>query len=90
MVSAGCSARCSLGTCTGDTMIRAYEGDRTAAGALRGMSPLSQNDDSGCPGTGNDLCSRTQFNCPASGRYTVAVAPYRSAEMAVCNVATMP
>lgn len=92
-VTAACSATCGLGSCTGDSMIRVYEGDRTAAGALRGMSPLSQNDDSGCmvpAGSPTDLCSRTMFNCPASGTYTVATAPYRTTATMTCNVATSP
>jgi hypothetical protein len=90
MVTAACSTACGLGSCTGDPMIRIYEGDRIAPGALRGLSPLTQNDDSGCPPPdgGRELCSQTRFTCPASGRYTVATAPYRSAEMATCTIAT--
>lgn len=94
-VTLGCSAACGLGTCTGDTMLRVYDGDRTAPGSLTpDLVALGQNDDSGCAlpmgMTGNDLCSRVSFNCPASGRYTVLTAPYRSAERATCNLAVGP
>jgi hypothetical protein len=92
MVTIGCSETCGLGSCTGDSMIRVYEGDRTVAGSITpDLAPLASNDDSGCPRDGGgDLCSRTNFMCPVSGRYTVLTAPYRSNETMTCNIAVMP
>ncbi len=91
-VTAGCSATCGLGSCTGDTMIRVYEGDRTAPGSITpDVGSIAINDDSGCPRDGgNDLCSSVGFTCPASGRYTLLTGPYRSNETAVCTVAVTP
>jgi hypothetical protein len=89
MVSVGCSAACGLGSCTGDTMLRVYDGDRTAMGSISftaGM--LVANDDSGC--ASGDLCSRAQFSCPASGVYSVLTGPYDSSQAATCTVATSP
>jgi hypothetical protein len=93
MVTVGCSETCGLGSCTGDSMIRVYEGNRTTTGTITpDLAPLASNDDSGCPrdGGGGDLCSRTNFTCPASGQYTVLTAPYRSNEMTTCNIAVSP
>src|SRR5262249_43048845 len=82
-VSAGCDAACGLGACVGDTVLRAYEGDRSsAAGNWSIEAVLASNDDADCgapacgSGAGGDCCSRVQFACPSSGVYTVLWAPF--------------
>ncbi len=93
LVRVGCSAACGLGMCTGDSMLRVYEGDRTDAGSIvTGVVPLQTNDDSHCAvdGGGNDLCSLAAFNCPESGQYTVLTAPYFSNGLMTCTLATIP
>ncbi len=95
MVSAGCSAACSLGTCSGDTIMRVYDGNRPTSQPWDLRSVIVLNDDSGCGngrcGSGGDCCSRAQFVCPLSGHYTVLWAPYRTTDTAVtCTVAHAP
>ena len=87
-ISVGCSALCALGSCTGDTIMRVYEGDRPTAQPWYVRATLGVNDDSGCGTggtsceTGGDCCSRVQFTCPPSGSYTVVWAPYRYGDAA--------
>lgn len=90
-VRVGCSARCGLGSCTGDSMIRVCEG--TEPCDSRGV--IDRNDDSGCGGLtcmsgGGECCSQVSFTCPASGAYNVLWAPFRSAQVATCTVAVAP
>jgi hypothetical protein len=94
MVTAGCSAACGVGSCTGDTLMRVCEGSSPCDG--HGMGLLGTNDDSGCMGRtcggggASECCSQVMFSCPPSGQYTVLWAPYDSTAAAVCNVATSP
>lgn len=91
MVSVGCSAACGLGSCTGDSIMRVCE---TALGVNCDVSnELTSNDDSGCGGAcdaaGGDCCSRAQFTCPGTGRYTVWTAPYQDGDPLTCTIAAM-
>lgn len=87
-VQVGCSAACSLGTCTGDTVLRVCDGahDPTCNAPVA----LATNDDSGCGAgrcTSGDCCSEVSFICPASGTYATFWGPFNSGGMASCNLA---
>ena len=87
-VRVGCSTRCGVGSCTGDSIMRVCEG--TEPCGARGT--IARNDDSGCGGAScrggsGECCSQVMFTCPASGAYNVLWAPFRSAESATCAVA---
>jgi hypothetical protein len=84
IVSAGCSAACTLGECTGDPMIRVCPTETGVTCTTR--YALGTNDDSGC--ARRDTCSRLRFVCPASGSYNVFTGPYESTGSATCTVAT--
>jgi hypothetical protein len=58
----GCGTGCMLGTCVGDTVLRICDGTEPC-GARASLS----NDDDSC----GDYCSYAEFDCPASGTYTV-------------------
>ena len=85
MVTVACSETCGLGSCTGDTILRACEAsfDPTCSG----RHILASNDDSGC--NRRDLCSRIELTCPASGSIVVFTGSYDPTEASTCNVAVM-
>lgn len=85
MVTVGCSAACSLGSCTGDTVIRACEPAHDPTCTAR--HALASNDDAAC---GSDGCSQITFTCPAGGEYVVFWGAYDTMESATCTVATNP
>lgn len=79
-VEVGCSQNCSLGSCTGDPMIRVCDAETsncTSASALAandnrcgGLCPLSRN-----------------FLCPASGRLSVYTAAQNHGQPYTCSIA---
>ncbi|MBK8170273.1 MAG: hypothetical protein IPK60_07985 [Sandaracinaceae bacterium] len=75
----GCGARCDLGTCSGDPIMRVCAGS-AACGAREAL----RWDDDTC----GRQCPSTSFTCPESGTYTVMTAPYRSADSYSCIVAS--
>lgn len=85
-VSAGCSDRCDLGSCTGDTILRICPGDDNCVERFS----IVENDDSRCGGhscgRGGDCCSWAQFTCPAEGSFTVLWAPYTDGDLAECDI----
>jgi hypothetical protein len=86
MVTVGCSNRCGLGRCTGDSILRVCE---TSRGLLcTSRYALASNDDSNCGG--GDVCSRLSFTYPPSGSYDVFTGAYDSTAASSCTVATMP
>jgi hypothetical protein len=85
-VRVACSTRCGLGSCTGDSILRAC--DVSAGLACTGAVEIGSNDDSGCGG--GDLCSQMSFTCPASGRYNVFRGAYDSGLTATCTLGIVP
>ena len=75
-IEIGCSERCGLGSCTGDSVLLICDGT-TSVGACQsggdsGPTVLGRNDDSSCGGsTGSSLCSDLTVTCPPSGSITV-------------------
>jgi hypothetical protein len=85
-VRVGCSAACTLGSCTGDSILRVCDvsvGNDCTAGV-----ELASNDDSGC--AMGDLCSQLSFTCPAGGAYNVFRGSYDTGAASTCTVATVP
>lgn len=91
-VAVGCSALASLGSCTGDTVLRVCDGAHDPECTSRWV--VAQNDDSGVGaggcGRGGDCCSWVNMRCPASGTFSVFTAPYASGDAATCDVMTGP
>ncbi len=93
-VEVGCAAACSLGSCTGDSVIRVCE---TSVGlGCTQRYALGSNDDHDCGGPacggggGAGCCSDTSFTCPASGEYSVFHGPYDAGAAYTCTIATSP
>jgi hypothetical protein len=77
----GCSSCNSIGTCTGDPMIRVCDAS-VPGGNCTDSSRLAANDDS-C-----SLCPRAKdFDCPASGMVDVFVGAAELGEAYTCNLA---
>ncbi len=89
MVTLGCSAACSLGSCTGDTVLRICDAANDPNCVAR--YGLGSNDDSGCGsgacGSGGDCCSQAMVTCPAGGRIVAFAGPYRTSGSATCTAA---
>jgi hypothetical protein len=86
MITVGCSAACGLGSCEGDTVLRACEVAHDPTCTVR--RALAWNDDSGC--SGDDVCSQIMFTCPADGQYVVFTGGYDTTVPSTCTVATLP
>jgi hypothetical protein len=90
-VRVACSAACgaSMGSCTGDTVLRVCEA--SAGTNCQGPTAiLGFNDDSGCPtGTADwDHCSRTEtFTCPMSNLIEVFTGSWDTLDPSTCTVA---
>jgi hypothetical protein len=89
-VEVGCAARCTLGSCTGDSMLRICDGDV----ACTSRDAIAANDDfcsgampAACTCGTDTLCSYTTFTCPASGRYSVLTGSYASGSAYTCTLA---
>jgi len=89
-VRVACGGRCggggqTLGSCTGDPILRVCEGTTTVGCNWPG---LGTNDD--CSGGSGSNCSGLSFTCPAGGMYTVITAPFNTTEAATCTIGHNP
>jgi hypothetical protein len=76
-VGVGCGTGCMLGSCSGDTVLRVCDGSEPC-----GSRDSLANDDDGC----GDYCSYAEFDCPASGTYTVLTGGWDPDTAVTCTV----
>lgn len=76
-IEVGCGSNCSLGSCTGDPIMRICPD----VGECTTRFELVYGDDN-CGG----LCPKAKFTCPASGNYTLLTAPYKDGQTYSCTV----
>lgn len=79
LTSAGCSANCGMGSCTGDPMLRVC--DALTENCTAGIALAANNDR-----CGSDCPSANDFLCPGSGQVEVFSASFRQGQPYSCDL----